>query len=92
VRLMSAFIDSGHDRGWWVLAGLSYFEPFIMPSRFFCARVFPAVGWGLRHYRKVGILELMGAAGHRRIPVDLHSVHICSYRWINCSQAAAAQV
>jgi hypothetical protein len=23
---MSAFIDSGHDRGWWVLAALSYFE------------------------------------------------------------------
>jgi hypothetical protein len=23
---MSAFIDSGHDRGWWILAALSYFE------------------------------------------------------------------
>jgi hypothetical protein len=23
LRLMSAFIDSGHDRGWWVLSGLS---------------------------------------------------------------------
>jgi hypothetical protein len=25
---MSAFIDSGHDRGWWFLAGLSYTRPF----------------------------------------------------------------
>jgi hypothetical protein len=25
---MSAFIDSRHDRGWWLLAALSYFLPF----------------------------------------------------------------
>jgi hypothetical protein len=28
LRLMSAFVDSGHNHGGWLLAGLSYFETF----------------------------------------------------------------
>jgi len=29
---VSAFVDSGHDRGWWVLAALSYLETFASPE------------------------------------------------------------